>query len=171
MNKNTNVLLQRLKKNLFTTILTFTGLLIGIVLYIRSDGTKAWYVQYSFPKAEAENLPLKLKTDTVFNYSNITIRNFSTSKADTLQNIGLKCHELKLYSRANQTETVITDISAELLTDVAQIHAVIPSNFIKNRRAILYYGLAGFLLGMLIDLLRSKKTATPSKNIRKGETA
>lgn len=171
MNKNTNVLLQRLKNNQFTALLTFIGLIIGLISYTLSKGVKVWYVQYTFQTTEFENLPSKLRTDTVFTFSNITVRNFSTSKADTMQNDGVNCHELKVYTQANQTKDELIDITEGLLEDQADIHAVIPSTTIKNRRAILYYGLAGFVIGMLLDLFRSRKTETPSKNIKSGDTA
>lgn len=88
-----------------------------------------------------------------------------------MQNDGVNCHELKVYTQANQTKDELIDITEGLLEDQADIHAVIPSTTIKNRRAILYYGLAGFVIGMLLDLFRSRKTETPSKNIKSGDTA
>lgn len=145
-----------MKNNLITLSLTFIGGLLGLIIYLNTPSVEIWYAQYEYLESDEKKLPVFFTTDTVSIKDDVTIRNFTSSISDTLKAEGIVRHELKLFKKSTNNKT-ITQITEDVLPDNTKVISTSKTAVTSNKKIILYYFLFGFCLGLLGNIIFSRK--------------
>lgn len=140
-----------LKRHWISISLLMVSSAIGLIVWLIDSPVDIWLIEYEFKKESFSELENFEKADTVFLHNGVFCRNYRSSIADTLIDEGIRRHELKVcYVHPSQNKIVA--FCDRLLTSPNV--RVLNHRFIESRRnnsQFLYWVLAGFFLGMVVE--------------------
>jgi len=142
-----------LKRHRISLSLLILSTIVGFAVYMKVSPLDIWRVEYEFKTSEETKIQDFAQTDTVFQYNKIFCRNYTGSIADTLVENGIRRYELKVFLKPPSNKKVI-QLADELL---ASEHVTVVNHRYRetqrDKRAILYWALFGFFLGMVAEFI------------------